>query len=628
MKKINLILGSILALPIVSAQGIPVPDILTNIIRTIFSGNVEIAYMRLILFIGIFTIFYALLNGIGPFSKEATKRGGISVTLALVLAAIASFTMPENTVTLVFNLYSGLFGLILLLGPILYLIYFVYKHVPGDSKGGHFIRFLILLLLAAILLSPSLINSIDLLQRVGADEYLAFAGLILFILAIIELAKSFGSSGSGDAASKPSEPWGSGISNWFNKRKENLDNHIEKKRVESEKKQDEQVKKISELGENISKLNVNETNDLKALNQLINALDEVQDKDSFVKHETRLQMMPALKEAARKLKEIAERLNKTINQKYVLEDESQRAAAKLLSELEKEYTTLINDKSIDDDIKLELRRRFGELITKLRNDGNQNISLKDLNKKYRSLITELQTKIDQLIKTINNIEESSKKLNVPKYAIDKNEYRNIMDSLKVLRDEILGVFNTIKSYHKSLTPEELAKLEKEKNDLVREVDEAKTKINEDLKEVNDLHEKGKKAENVEEKEEILEAEKKAVKNIPEKSKARKAAEKIVIEDAKVLEETVNKQKNNLKLNQKEIKIIVDTIEKINVFELNPSNNTIKPIIINVNKLSTAKIKATLNTYIELVSSRMTIKDEVQRQSERIKKYLNSILDKQ
>jgi hypothetical protein len=609
MKKINLILSSLLALPIVSAQGIPVPDILKQIIETIFSGNVETAYMRLILFIGIFTIFYALLNGIGPFSKEATKRGGISVTLALVLSAIASFTMPEATVNLVFNLYSGLFGLILLLGPILYLIYFVYKHVPGDSKGGHFIRFLILLLLAAILLSPTLINSIDLLKNVGADEYLAFAGLILFILAIIELVKTFGSGGSGDAPSKPSEPWGSGMSNWFSDRKKGIDNWTKKKglereqkQLEEEKKQEENIKRIGDLGESISKLNVSETNDLKALNQLVSALHEVQDKESFLKHETRLQMLPALKDAANKLKAISERLTKTLNQKNILEDDSQREAARLLESLEREYDLLVKDSSItDEQIKAEFRRRFSELITKIRNDNNKHISLKDLKKKYRALITDLQTKVDQLIRNIDRIEVSSKKLNVAQYAIDKNEYRNIMESIRMLKEEIIEAFKTMSSYHKSLNPEELAQLEQQKNDLVREVNEQKNKFAEELEKINELSKKAKAATTVEEKEEILEAEKKIAGLLPQNASVRKAANKIIIEDAKIIEETSSKSPN--KISDEDIIIEMKKLIEKNFSNISSPNsvNGINSIIELNKEINNKDLQNVLNTHIEKIA---------------------------
>ncbi|MFT4283003.1 MAG: hypothetical protein ACMXX6_01110 [Candidatus Woesearchaeota archaeon] len=197
MKKISLSLFSVLAfLPIVSANdGLPIPDFILELIRIVWSGDPSVVYLRFVIFIGVFTIFYAILQKT-IFGKGQTNRGGVSIALAIVLALIATITMPQTVVELIFNMYSGIFGLILLFGPVLYLLYFVYKEIPGDSRGGHLIRVLVLLIITALLTSRSLLNNFEFLREFGADQYIILIGSIIFILAIIELVRAFSGGGS------------------------------------------------------------------------------------------------------------------------------------------------------------------------------------------------------------------------------------------------------------------------------------------------------------------------------------------------------------------------------------------------------------------------------------------------
>ncbi len=210
MNKLNLVFSALLALPGVSAQGLPVPDVLDNTIRSIFTGSVDLAYQRLIIFIGVFTIFYAVMHmlpfargGSGYDSVSAPK--GITITLSLVLSGIATFTMPENLVETIFNLYSGLFGVVLLFGPVLWLLYITFKYIPGDTRGGHFARFFFLAIIGLILMAEELILRIPLLEQIGAMSYLQLVGIIILFIAFYNLAQTF-TSGSSDSISSSSTP--------------------------------------------------------------------------------------------------------------------------------------------------------------------------------------------------------------------------------------------------------------------------------------------------------------------------------------------------------------------------------------------------------------------------------------
>lgn len=186
----------------VSAQnsGLPIPDILTTLIETLFRGDVDDAYQRLLIFILAFTIFYAGLQ-VSPFGAKSTGKSGISITIGLILAAIATLSMPQTLLNTLFGMYSGIFGVILLFGPALAILIFVFKNFRGQDAGTYIAQGLILAIVGLMLMSKEVLANVPILETIGAIGYVEFTGMIILIVAIVYLGKAIGALRSGSSLS-------------------------------------------------------------------------------------------------------------------------------------------------------------------------------------------------------------------------------------------------------------------------------------------------------------------------------------------------------------------------------------------------------------------------------------------
>ena len=112
----------LMTMPVVLAESTilsPISDLIGPLIQQVFgSDNIDSVYLKFILFIAVFTIVYAALQKVSFLSKDGSKRSGISITLSIIIGLIGTLLMPEALARAIFLSYAGLFGLILLLAPI------------------------------------------------------------------------------------------------------------------------------------------------------------------------------------------------------------------------------------------------------------------------------------------------------------------------------------------------------------------------------------------------------------------------------------------------------------------------------------------------------------------------------
>lgn len=214
------VLAFLVLIPIALADSVLqniVPSILTDLIQGLFGAeSVGFAYQKFLIWLGLFTMFLALLQ-MTPFGDGKTKKSWVSIVLAIVISAIIVLPMTRELTNAIFGLYSGLVGLIVLLAPVLFFVWVIYK-MPGDSFGTHFIRFLVLMILASVLIffdfsTGNLLGGP--VAQVGAQtavdqgglegmvagimQWIGFSGTIFLILGVIELFRGLGKVGMDDS---------------------------------------------------------------------------------------------------------------------------------------------------------------------------------------------------------------------------------------------------------------------------------------------------------------------------------------------------------------------------------------------------------------------------------------------
>ena len=214
------VLAFLVLIPIALADSVLqniVPSILTDLIQGLFGAeSVGFAYQKFLIWLGLFTMFLALLQ-MTPFGDGKTKKSWVSIVLAIVISAIIVLPMTRELTNAIFGLYSGLVGLIVLLAPVLFFVWVIYK-MPGDSFGTHFIRFLVLMILASVLIffdfstgnllggpvaqvgTQTAVDQAGLEVMVaGIMQWIGFSGAIFLILSIIELLRGLGKIGMSDS---------------------------------------------------------------------------------------------------------------------------------------------------------------------------------------------------------------------------------------------------------------------------------------------------------------------------------------------------------------------------------------------------------------------------------------------
>jgi hypothetical protein len=148
---LTLATGSVLTLPSVFAAG-EISGALFTVIDTIkdLFGNIapqlaDIAIYRFLYWIIVFALaryifkFFVFKGGDG---EQAKAKNNLAVTLAVVIATIGAVMTPENILTFIFTLYSGLLSLIFVLFVLGLLLAMVYSNnfLPHNHRLRHFTR--------------------------------------------------------------------------------------------------------------------------------------------------------------------------------------------------------------------------------------------------------------------------------------------------------------------------------------------------------------------------------------------------------------------------------------------------------------------------------------------------------
>jgi len=190
-------------------------NIVVNYIRQIFTdGAVSPWIMKFAIFWLVFSIFYAVTRK-AEFLQGANGGKGVPITIAIVLAALASVGMPSKVAKAIFNLYGGIFSAILLLLPFGLMIYIFIK-TEKKTPMTHLMLAISFFFLGAILTTQWFQAFIPALIYKALNDPLEIGGIILIILGIMEFFMIFRSynankekydSGTGDYGGGSGKSW-------------------------------------------------------------------------------------------------------------------------------------------------------------------------------------------------------------------------------------------------------------------------------------------------------------------------------------------------------------------------------------------------------------------------------------
>lgn len=162
MKKTWVLLGILLALPSVLAAGTLLGDVWQKILYigglgflNIGAEAAVVAFTRLLIWILIFTVFFAVITSFGKKADNALgflNRGQAGV-VAAVIATIAAIFMPADVLLATGTSWATAIALILIGGPVVGLAFLLWKFPgPGqETKATVTLKIILCLLLLWIL---------------------------------------------------------------------------------------------------------------------------------------------------------------------------------------------------------------------------------------------------------------------------------------------------------------------------------------------------------------------------------------------------------------------------------------------------------------------------------------------
>ena len=121
----------------------------------ISDGGLVIGFIRILIWILIFTIFFAVTTGVGGKGSLSFLKKNHAIVISLVIATITAVFLPANVLTATGVGWATAIALILIGGPIMGLIFLLWK-IPFDedkieTRGTLFIKLILCLLLFWIL---------------------------------------------------------------------------------------------------------------------------------------------------------------------------------------------------------------------------------------------------------------------------------------------------------------------------------------------------------------------------------------------------------------------------------------------------------------------------------------------
>lgn len=271
----------IISIPAVFAAGGFIPDVFSEGISELFGIFSDFVMQKFLIFLLLFSAIYFVLYFMknAPFAKGddgGKKAKGPAIAISIAIAAIGTVMMPQNIVTLIFNLYSGIFSLILLIGPMAVLLWLTYKKDDGGAEKGpftHLIRFVLFGILF-FFINSGIWNFSDLSFIATTLDMLT---LILFIMMIVEFFRSFKIIGAGATQTH-------GPKDYQNKgelKKEKANYNMKKAEANKIKQEAKDINKnISQANKSLSKLTGNESWFNKGKSGIRNILFEPSDLEN------------------------------------------------------------------------------------------------------------------------------------------------------------------------------------------------------------------------------------------------------------------------------------------------------------------------------------------------------------
>ncbi len=154
---------SLLSLPIVLADlGATLNNVFHRIIQVgnlgflgIPDGSLVIGFVRLMIWILMFTIFFAVITGMKKSAPMKFFNRGQAMVVAGIIATIAAVFLPAEVLLATGSSWATIIALLLIGGPVVGLAYILTK-IPGDdeeTRGSVLLKIFICLILLWILTS-------------------------------------------------------------------------------------------------------------------------------------------------------------------------------------------------------------------------------------------------------------------------------------------------------------------------------------------------------------------------------------------------------------------------------------------------------------------------------------------
>ncbi|MFH1174111.1 MAG: hypothetical protein V1725_03205 [archaeon] len=133
-KGLSYLLGFLALLLLPDVHALIVPGIITNSLRSFFITIPEEWVFRFVLFIIVFALFYYSAYKVFQVQKEARNKS-VAIIISIALALTSAILLPALWVMSIFQIYGGVIGIVLVLGPVIGLTYLGSIWKTEDKKS-------------------------------------------------------------------------------------------------------------------------------------------------------------------------------------------------------------------------------------------------------------------------------------------------------------------------------------------------------------------------------------------------------------------------------------------------------------------------------------------------------------
>lgn len=226
-------------------------NILFDWVRNLFSDPTAQPWvLKFFLFWLLFALIFVIGGKIDQLKTEKGGKGPVT-TIAIVLALMGSIPIPNETIITIYNLYGGIFQLLLLLLPI-FIAFKVIKKDPEMGMGSRLIYAFILLVLGILMMSGWFLEYLPDTFHQAVNDPLEIIGMVMFVLGIFQIfyaiqknnqSKPQGGGGVGASLSRGFDNVMGGKDRWNDWR----DRRGEKKDAKNAKKEQNEAKRLDDI---------------------------------------------------------------------------------------------------------------------------------------------------------------------------------------------------------------------------------------------------------------------------------------------------------------------------------------------------------------------------------------------